>query len=379
MGQESATTHGPTVTGAAPTPGSDPAAVTPEELQLAARNHGLPLEALRHEVTPPGLHYLLIHYDIPAIDPATWRLEIGGEVERPLSLSLDDLRARPAVTQAVTMECAGNGRARLSPRPISQPWLEEAVGTAEWTGTPLAPLLEEAGLREGAVEVVFTGLDRGVEGGVEQHYARSLTIADALREEVLLAYAIGGEPLPVQHGFPLRLVVPGWYGMTNVKWLGRIDAVAEPFTGYQQTEGYRLKSSEEDPGTPVTRMMPRALMVPPGVPDFMTRQRFVPLAGCVLEGRAWSGWAPVERVEVSFDDGASWEPADLGPEPPPNAWRHWSHRWRPAEAGSYMLSCRARDAAGNEQPLTQPWNLKGYANNQVQRLVVHVQPVAEAP
>jgi sulfane dehydrogenase subunit SoxC len=370
----------PTVAAGGATPGLDSSAeISHDELQLAARNHGLPLEALRHEVTPLGLHYLLIHYDIPAIDPATWRLEIDGEVERPMSLSLDDLRARPSITRAVTMECAGNGRARLSPRPVSQPWLVEAVGTAEWTGTLLAPLLEEAGLRESALEVVFTGLDRGVEGGVEQRYARSLEVDDALADDVLLAYGIGDEPLPAQHGFPLRLVVPGWYGMTNVKWLARIEAVAEPFAGYQQAEGYRVKRSEPDPGIPVTRMMPRALMVPPGVPDFMTRERFVPLEGCVLEGRAWSGWAPIERVEVSFDDGASWELAELGPEPTPHAWRHWSYRWRPTEAGSCVLSCRARDAAGNEQPLTQPWNLKCYANNQVQRLIVHVQSAAEAP
>ena len=152
---------------------------------------------------------------------------MDGRVERELSLSLEELRARPAVTHAVTLECAGNGRAALSPRPLSQPWLLEAVGTAEWTGTPLRGLLEEAGVEEGAVEVLFRGLDRGVEGGEEQHYERSLPLAEALREEVLLAYAMNGQPLPPQHGFPLRLVVPGWYGMTSVKWLDRI-TVARP-------------------------------------------------------------------------------------------------------------------------------------------------------
>jgi sulfane dehydrogenase subunit SoxC len=133
-----------------------------EELQLAARNHALPLEALRHDVTPVGLHYLLIHFDIPPIDAATWRLGIGGEVERPLTLSLYDVKARPAKTETVTLECAGNGRALLAPRPLSQPWLREAVGTAEWTGTPLAPVLEEAGVSADAVDVVFTGHDRGI-------------------------------------------------------------------------------------------------------------------------------------------------------------------------------------------------------------------------
>src|SRR3712207_4772222 len=162
-------------------------AVSQQELQLAARNHGMPLEALRWPVTPLGLHYLLIHYDIPAVDEAGFRLRIDGRVQRPLELTLAELKTRPEVRMPVTFECAGNGRALMEPRPVSQPWLVEAVGTGEWTGTRLRPLLEEAGLDPAAVEVAFTGLDRGVEGGVEQDYARSLPLADALGDDVLLA------------------------------------------------------------------------------------------------------------------------------------------------------------------------------------------------
>ena len=165
---------------------------------------------------------------------------------RELSLSLEDLRARPSVTRAVTMECAGNGRARLEPHIVSQPWLLEAVGTAEWTGVPVRDLLEEAGVADGAVEVLFTGLDRGVEGGVEQSYQRSLPVDEA-SDGPLLAYAVNGEPLPPQHGFPLRLVVPGWYGMTSVKWLARIDLLDEPFDGYQQAVGYRMRAQRGRP------------------------------------------------------------------------------------------------------------------------------------
>src|SRR5579864_56972 len=143
-----------------------------EELQLAVRNHSMPLEALRYAVTPLGLHYLLIHYDIPAVDPSTWGLAIGGNVRRHLRLSLDDITARPATTLAVTLECAGNGRARLAPRPMSQPWLGEAVGNAEWTGIPLRMVLDEAGVEEGTTDLVFTGLDRGVQGDIEQQYER---------------------------------------------------------------------------------------------------------------------------------------------------------------------------------------------------------------
>ena len=348
-------------------------ALTPEELRLATRNHGMPLEALRWEITPPGLHYLLVHYDIPRIDAAEWRLELGGELERPVSLSLEELRRRPKATLPVTMECAGNGRARLEPRPLSQPWLVEAVGTAAWGGTPLAPLLEEAGPRPEALEVLFTGLDRGVEGGRHQSYERSLPLGEARREEVLLAWAMNGEPLPPQHGAPLRLVVPGWYGMTNVKWLGRITVLSQPYEGFQQSVAYRLYDEAGEAGEPVTRMLPRSLMVPPGVPDFMSRERHAEPGEHVIVGRAWSGLAPIERVEVSVDGGASWEDAQLGERLGEAAWVGWSHRWQ-AAPGEYELCSRATDATGSSQPLEPAWNLKGYANNAVERVPVKVEP-----
>jgi DMSO/TMAO reductase YedYZ molybdopterin-dependent catalytic subunit len=353
-------------------PLADGSDITPAELQLAARNHGMPLELLREPITPLGLHYLLVHYDVPRVDAGSWRLGVGGRVERELSLSLDDLRARPRVSLPVTMECAGNGRALLEPRPLSQPWLVEAVGTAEWTGTPLRGVLGDAGIAEDAVEVLFTGLDRGVEGGIEQSYERSVPLEDALGEDVLLAYEVNGQPLPPQHGFPLRLVVPGWYGMTNVKWLSRITVLAEPYEGFQQSWAYRYRQSEDEDGVPVTRMAPRALMAPPGIPDFMTRERFVQRGPVRIEGRAWSGWGPIARVEVSTDGGVTWVEAELGAPLSPAAWRGWSYEWRADEPGRHELCCRAADAAGNEQPLEPPWNLGGYANNGVQRVVVHV-------
>ena len=346
--------------------------ISREELQLAARNHGMPLEALRYDITPVGLHYLLIHFDIPFVDARDWKLTVTGCVRRELALSLDEVRARPALTVPVTMECAGNGRSRLSPRPISQPWILEAVGTAEWTGTPLRPLLEEAGLESDALEVVFTGADRGVEGGFEQDYERSLPLQEALRDELLLAYEINGQPLPPQHGFPLRLIVPGWYGMTQVKWLRRITVVPEPFQGYQNVHVYRLRQKEEEAGEPLTRMPPRALMVPPGIPEYLTRSRVVPLGSCVLQGRAWSGRAPIRKVEVSADGGQTWSEAEMGAPPAPTAWHPWSFRWEPGEAGSYVLCCRATDELGNTQPADPVWNLGGYANNAVQRVEVTV-------
>jgi sulfane dehydrogenase subunit SoxC len=343
-----------------------------QELQLAARNHGMPLEALRWDVTPIGLHYLLIHYDIPDVDAATWRLEVSGLVERSLSLSLDDLRSRPAVEIAVTMECAGNGRAHVEPHVVSQPWLVEAVGTARWRGVRVADVLAEAGVRDGAVEALFTGLDRGVEGEEEQAYERSLPVEVLLAGDALLAYEVNGSPLPPQHGFPLRLVVPGWYGMTSVKWLSRIAHLDEPFAGYQMLHSYRVRHDEDEAGEPITMIAPRALMIPPGIPEFLTRSRVVEAGTCEIAGRAWSGAAALAGVDVSTDGGRTWAAAELGDAALGRwAWRGWRFEWD-AEPGEHELCCRARDAAGTEQPLEPPWNLGGYVNNAVHRVSVTV-------
>jgi DMSO/TMAO reductase YedYZ molybdopterin-dependent catalytic subunit len=212
-----------------------------------------------------------------------------------------------------------------------------------------------------------------VENEIEQHYARSLPVAETARAEVVLAYELNGVPLPPQHGYPLRLVVPGWYGMTNVKWLDRITVLSEPYAGYQQAQAYRFRLDADDEGTPLTRMAPRSLMVPPGIPDFMTRQRVLPAGTCVVTGRAWSGWGPIVGVELSLDGGSTWAPAkleeaDLGEW----AWHAWSFLWQPEQAGTYELACRATDAAGNTQPLEPTWNVGGYSNNAVHRVTVTV-------
>lgn len=345
--------------------------ITREELQLATRNHGMPLEAMRYDITPIGLHYLLVHYDIPVVDGDAWQLTIDGAVEQPVTLSLDDLRAREVVTRPVTMECAGNGRARLTPRALSQPWLLEAIGTGEWTGTPLWPLLADGGLSPDVVDIVFTGIDHGIEGGAEQHYQRSLTPQQARDEEALVVYELNGAPLPPQHGFPVRLLVPGWYGMTSVKWLSRITASLEPFTGYQQATAYRYRQEPGDVGEPVTRMRVRSLMVPPGMPDFFSRARYLRPGTVTLTGRAWSGHGTVTRVEVSTDAGATWADADLDEADVAYAWQGWRHAWA-AEAGTHELLARATDSTGATQPLDHEWNLGGYAVSAVQRVAVTV-------
>ena len=345
--------------------------VTKAELGQAARNHAMHLEGLRYDVTPPGMHYLVIHFDIPAADEVTWTVEIDGLVEKPLTLSIADLRARPAVTRPIMMECAGNGRALMPPRAESQPWLDGAVGNAEWTGTPLPPILEEAGLHTDAVELVFTGADHGIQGDVEQDYQWGFSLDDIVRDDVLLAYEMNGQPLPPQHGYPVRLLVPDWYGMCSVKWLRRITAVDEPFDGFQLA-AYRLRQDPDESGTPVKRKSVRAMMVPPGFSDFPARQRFLDAGPCHLVGRAWSGWGHVARVEVSIDGGRTWSGAELGPQPvSSSAWRAWSFDWD-AEAGEHELLVRATDEAGNGQPLEPSWNYGGFMNNTVQRVPVLV-------
>lgn len=337
-------------------------AISLEELALAARNHAMPLEALRYDVTPPGLHYVLVHYDIPYVEPDSWRLDVAGRVARPLTLDLETLQELPRHSAVVTLECAGNGRALLQPRPVSQPWLTGGVGTAEWTGVRLADVLHEAGLADDAVDVVFTGVDHGVERGVAQHYQRGLPVAEAVSGELLLAYEMNGAPLPPQHGFPLRLVVPGWYGMAHVKWLRRIDVLDREFDGFQNAVAYRLKQQAEDAGTPVTRIEPRALLEPPGWPDFMTRARVTRPGAHVLSGRAWSGWGRIVRVEVSADDGRAWWEADVEEPPGPHAWQRFTATWE-AEPGEHRLRARAHDETGRVQPVEAPWNRGGFANN----------------
>ncbi len=351
--------------GTAPTEGP----LTTEELQLAFRNRGMPLEALRYDITPTGLHYLVIHWDIPAADADAWSVRIGGRVERPLDLSLASIRARPQRTVTVTLECAGNGRSLLEPRPLSVPWLLEAIGTATWTGTSVWPILEEAGVAPDAAEIVFRGTDRGIQGDVEQDYERALTLEEVRRPEVILAWEMNGRPLEPQHGYPLRLIVPGWYGMTSVKWLTSIEAISGSFEGFQQASAYRYQRDEDDPGEPVTRMRVRSLMIPPGIPDFFTRRRIVDAGTVRLAGRAWSGVADVARVEVGID--GDWHEAALEPAIGDFAWRGWSYDWA-ATPGDHELACRATDAAGRTQPGEIPWNYQGMGNNVVQRFAVSV-------
>lgn len=340
---------------------------TQDELALASRNSGMPLEALRYDLTPAGLHYLLIHFDIPSTDAATWQLRVEGLVSTPRAFSLAELMRMPSSTVCVTMECAGNGRGQTSPRYPSMPWLEEGVSTAEWTGVPLSFLFKDIQVEESAREIVFHGADRGIDRGVEHTFSRSLVPAEAMRGDVLVAYAMNGQPLLPQHGAPLRLVVPDWYGMASVKWLERVEVIDHAFEGVQQTGSYHFRSAPGEKGVPCTRMRVNSLMVPPGIPDYYGRRRTVDAGWVEVMGRAWSGSAPVRRVEFAVDD--AWQDAVLDPAAGAHAWRRWTARWN-APRGAHELRCRATDETGAVQPLDPPWDVTGFGNNAAQRVEV---------
>lgn len=332
-------------------------------------NEEAPLRALAHPLTPTEDFYQRTNFLVPRIDRGAWTLAVHGAVRTPLVLGWDEIRRLPARTLAVTMECAGNGRTRMRPLPPGHPWDLGAVSTARFTGACLRDVLERAGVEASAVEVAFAGADAGItETGRAARFERSLPLDKALDTDVLLAWEMNGEPLRPRHGHPLRLVVPGWYGVASVKWLTEIRVLDAPFEGFFQRERYvyRGEAGTED-GTPVTRMRVRALIARPG-----EGERIRVGAAAEIRGTAWSGDAPVRRVEVSVDGGATWRDARLGEAEGAYACVPWSLAWSPARPGRHELVARATDGAGNVQPLESVWNELGYGNNVVHRVTVEV-------
>lgn len=361
--------HNPFAPGAA-RPAVTEGVFSQEEVALANRNSGALLETLGLDVTPTGTHYLLNHFDVPLLSAADHVLRFEGAFDAPYALTMEAIMALPQITRPVTMECAGNGRVNVTPRCFSMPWIYEAVGTSEWTGTPLAPLIAQARPRPEVRDFAFTGADFGFDKGEPHHFGRSLTPQEMAELDVMLVWGMNGAPLLPQHGAPLRLIVPGWYGMASVKWLTRIEALTTRYQGFQQVQTYRLRAHEDDPGTPVTRIRVKSLIKPSGVPDWVTRQRWLKAGPVTLEGRAWSGGGvPIRRVEVRLD--GMWQEATLSAPQDRYAWTRWRIDWD-AAPGVHDLACRATDAEGHVQPLEAPFDMAGFANNAVHRVRVHV-------
>jgi DMSO/TMAO reductase YedYZ molybdopterin-dependent catalytic subunit/rhodanese-related sulfurtransferase/glyoxylase-like metal-dependent hydrolase (beta-lactamase superfamily II) len=319
-------------------------------------------------VMPNARFYVRNHFAAPVIDAERWRLDIGGLVERALSLSAHNLSSLPIDTRVVTLECAGNGRYGLDPAVEGEPWQLGAVSTAEWTGVPLTEVLDRAGVLPAATDIVFRGADHGQIDGRdgEVHFERSLPLDTAYQAQALLAYAMNGEPLPLQHGYPLRLVVPGWYGVASVKWLTAIELVDHPFDGHFQMTKYWYENDEGD-RKPVTLQRVRALITEPGDGDTL------PPGETTVRGVAWSGAAPIDRVEIGIDD-RPWQKARLIGEPQPHRWQWWELHTPLERPGAHTIRARATDLAARTQPPTPPWNRHGYGNNAIQSIRVKLNP-----
>ncbi len=319
------------------------------------RNLEFPVSALDQHYVPNEQFFVRSHFAVPAVDVKAWTLSVSGAVNQPKEFTYADLLKLPAKTAPATIECAGNGRVFLNPAVPGLQWGQGGVGNAEWTGVPLSAILDAAGLKDAAVEVILEGADSGAintdpksPGPIS--FARSLPLDKAKRPEVLLAYKMNGEELPVAHGFPLRAVVSGWYGMASVKWLSKIIVTAEPFKGFFQTMDYSYWVRQDGRPTlrPVTEMLPKAIIARPGLNEVI-------LAGkkARVFGAAWAGENAVERVEVSVDGGKVWSAATLTDKAKPFEWVFWEWTWEDPAKGPQNILVRAKDTKGRTQPATR--------------------------
>ena len=355
-----------------------------EVLQLIPTNEGgrsfaSPPKAMQSHITSNELFYVRNHWKgAPEIDAATYRLAVGGEVERPLSLSYEEIRNMPQRRLQVTLECCGNG-------PVPDHWAKQTrsvmervighgiMGNAEWVGVSLREVLEAAVVKTGAVDVVFTGPDHGsdeVSGEPsEVTYERSLPIEKAMHPDTLLAYEMNGEVLPPLHGYPLRLIVPGWYGMNSIKWLSSIRVLDRAFDGFYQVERYRVINGPDADTfyTYLNEMKVKSIITNPAPGELLTTGSYL------VAGAAWSGGGEVVKVEVSTDGGSAWAAARLMHRTD-YSWSRWEYTWQPPGTGTYVLMCRATDSLGQTQPMDFPnkWDGIGYGNNMVFRHTVEI-------
>jgi sulfite oxidase len=348
----------------------------PEDLEM-------PLAGFSDYITPVDRFFVRSHVYVPGVDVGGWRLTVDGEVTKPLTLTMADIRRMPAVELVSVLECAGNGRGFYEPSMPGLQWMHGAVGNGRWRGVRLADVLRQAGLTASGRHVLFGGAD--VPLGTMPDFARSIPIPKALQPHTLLAYEMNGETLPVKHGFPLRVVVPGWAGDAWMKWVTSISVLDREPDSFWMARAYRHPGHAVQPGAavppetmePVTNLRVKSVIAAPRDGSHVAIGRPLSIAGA-----AWSGeTGPVVAVDVSVDSGRSWKPATIRRERTEFGWRLWSYEWTPARAAYYTLLARARDAAGNMQPLEQEWNPSGYGWNVVHRVGVNAAaaPRADTP
>ena len=328
-------------------------------------NFGMPLGLLEPDgelTVPTERFFLRSNGPVPVVDPDAWTLAIGGHVDRPLSLSLADLRTMEGRSFTAVLECAGNGRTLFDPVPEGTPWRYDAAGNARWSGVPLVAVLDLAGIRDGAVDLVAQGADM-------PGMRRGLPVAVARDPDTLLVLEMNGQPLTAAHGAPLRLLVPGWAGIASTKWLAGIEVLDRAFDGFWNADNYVVWSAAGEPLRPVQEMPPKAVVSTPADGSLVA-------AGPTrIAGYAWSGYGAVHRVEVSVDGGDTWADVAFRGEGR-RAWVRWETSWEatPGETeAETVILARATDERGLRQPMVAAWNLKGYQQNGVQRIRVRVE------
>lgn len=333
----------------------------PRLVPYGGGNFGMPLPFLEPDgkrIVPNDRFFMRSNGPVPTIEPAAWELEIVGNVARPAVLSLADLQAMPQRSVTAVLECAGNGRTGFDPVPEGTPWRYDAAGCAVWEGVPLAALLELTGVCEDTIDVV-------TQGGDFPEMRRGLPLSVARDSDTLVVLAMNGEPLPIAHGGPARLLAPGWAGIASTKWLVGLEALDRAFDGFWNTDNYVVWSAEGEPLRPVAEMPVRSVISAP------EDGAVVPAGPLRVSGYAWSGYGAIRRIEISADNGATWQDAGFVADGR-RAWARWDTTVE-AAPGTLSLMARATDERGLRQPLTAPWNLKGYLQNGVQRVALTVE------
>ncbi|RNA66983.1 sulfite oxidase [Alteribacter keqinensis] len=339
---------------------------------LVPENQESPIHFIEPEITSARYHFRRNHFLYPNLLSFTYWIPIRGNVERPMWISLKELYDLPSVTVSALLECAGNKRSLFEPKVFGEQWEKGAMSQGNWRGVQLRILLEMAGIQEGSVEVVVEGCDRGKrkDSAQEVSYTRSLPLEKAMHPDTLVAYAYNDRPIPFKHGFPLRLIVPGWYGMASVKWIKQIEVSAKPFTGPFQTKDYvYYPEKDSDAGAfPVTAMNVNSSILHPTDRDILSRGIHV------IEGLAWSGSEEIVKVDISVDNGTSWAEAELDNDGESGYhWIRWSYEWEASHPGEFTILSKSTDASEQVQPSSPLWNRKGYGYNAVDKVKVKVE------
>ena len=338
----------------------------PEDLET-------PVELLDSFITPNDLFYVRHHDYAPRVEAGPWKLQVDGEVDRPSTITLDELRRMQRATVTVTLECAGNGRAFFEPPVAGIQWEKGAVGTARFTGVRMADVLKRAGVKSTGSYVALDGADRAI--GKMPEFIRNVPIEKAMHPDTLLAFDMNGAPIPPLHGFPLRAVVPGWEGAYSVKWLQHVQVIDHEHDGFFVKTAYRYPTKRVAPGAAVDPkdMAPLTGLVVKSIITSPVERASIKTGAVRVTGFAWAGENDIAKVDVSNDNGATWYPAELGRERERYSWRQFTYEFKISAPGYYTVMSRATDDKGNAQPIKAQWNPSGYLWNVIDRVGINVE------